>query len=329
MKLKYFFFISLAAFGACQSEKKDQAQNASQSALQVDRSDNPEWRYENLRLLPIVADAAFVAGQSAADQYLGLKDAMAMPKFRIVERKPFGRFDDSGAVNNLTVENRTGHPVFLMSGDIVKGGNQDRIIAEDMVVPAVAIANVPVFCVEAGRWQYREEDADDAAAKKVYAFKGYYNVAAGELRRTVKETQNQSAVWAKVGDITSANDASNGTSAYTGLEGSEAFVEARERYLSFFEGKFEGMENVVGVVAVNGDHIIASDVFGHPTLFQRQFPALLHSYVTDALTHENTGKLEDKKLDAWMYGFDQAYAKTKPSSSKFVDKGMMIHFSHF
>ncbi|MFM9948733.1 MAG: ARPP-1 family domain-containing protein [Saprospiraceae bacterium] len=332
MKSKHILLFSLLALAACKTETSDQNQTTSQpqmSGIQIDRTDNPEWRHENLRLYPLVADAAFVAGHAAAGNYIGLKDAMAMPKFRIVEKKPFGRFDDHGAVNMLTVENRSNFPVFLMSGDVVKGGNQDRIIAEDMVVPPVAIADAPVFCVEQGRWQYREEDAGDEAAKKVYAFKGYYNVASGELRRTVKETKNQNEVWAKVGDITSANDATNGTSAYTGLEGSEAFVEARGQYLRYFEGKFGQVENMVGVLAVNGDQIIGADVFAHPDLFQKQFPALLHSYVTDAVTHKNTGTLSDGKLDGWLYGFEQAWKKKGDSDTKFYDQGMMIHFSHF
>jgi len=332
MKSKHILLFSLLAIGACKTESGDQSQATSQpqtSGIEIDRTDNPEWRHENLRLYPLVADAAFVAGHSAAGNYIGLKDAMAMPQFRIVEKKPFGRFEDAGAVNMLTVENRTNHPVFLMSGDVVKGGNQDRIIAEDMVVPPVAIADAPVFCVEKGRWHFREEDAHDASAKKVYAFKGYYNVAAGELRRTVKETKDQNEVWAKVGDITSANDASNGTSAYTGLEDSEAFVEARQQYLRYFEGKFGQLENVVGVVAVNGDQIIGADVFAHPVLFQKQFPALLHSYVTDAVTSKNSGTLSDSKLDSWLSGFQQAWAKKGASDTKFYDEGMMIHFSHF
>ncbi|NUO00800.1 MAG: hypothetical protein HUU01_09300 [Saprospiraceae bacterium] len=330
MKFKNILLLALLALGACNTEPADTSKSVPQTGgVQLDRSDNPEWRHENLRLLPLVADASFVAEHAAAANYIGLKDAMAMPKFRIVEKKPFGRFDDHGAVNVLTVENRTNHPVFLMSGDVVKGGNQDRIIAEDMVVPPVAITDAPVFCVEQGRWQYREEDSGDAAAKKVYAFKGYYNVASGELRRTVKETKNQHEVWAKVGSITSANDATNGTSAYTGLEDSEAFVEARAQYLRYFDGKFDELENVVGVVAVNGNQIIGADVFAHPDLFKKQFPALLHSYITDAVTHKNRETLNESKLDMWMADFNQAWAKKGKADQKFYDQGMMIHFSHF
>ncbi len=329
MKSKHILLFSLLAIGACKTETTDQNTSMPQlTGIEVNQTDNPEWQYENLRLYPIMADASFIAGHAAAADYIGLKDAMALPKFRIVEKKPFGRFTDSGAVNMLTVENRTNQAVFLMSGDVVKGGNQDRIIAEDMVVPPVAIANTPVFCVEKGRWQYREEETDDVA-KKVYAFKGYYNVAASELRQTVKETQNQGEVWAKVNDITSANGASNGTSAYTGLEGSKAFVEAREQYLHYFGGKFDQTENIVGMVAVNGDHIIGADVFAHPALFKKQFPALLHSYVTDVVTHKNSGKLSEAKMDKWLKGFTESWTKKGASDTKFYDKGMMVHFSHF
>jgi hypothetical protein len=46
--------------------------------------------------------------------------------------------------------------IFIQSGDLVKGGKQDRLLAFDVVVPPKS-GKMPItaFCVEAGRWQQR------------------------------------------------------------------------------------------------------------------------------------------------------------------------------
>ncbi|MDR0660584.1 MAG: hypothetical protein LBG19_07260 [Prevotellaceae bacterium] len=45
---------------------------------------------------------------------------------------------------------------FIMSGDIVKGGKQDRTISEDMVLkPKNKKVPLASFCVEQSRWEKR------------------------------------------------------------------------------------------------------------------------------------------------------------------------------
>src|SRR5438309_6102204 len=69
--------------------------------------------------------------------------------------------NETSNVNQLTVENVAGDvEIFLMTGDIVKGGKQDRAIAFDMIIPPKSGA-IPIgsFCVEHGRWSQRGGEA--------------------------------------------------------------------------------------------------------------------------------------------------------------------------
>ena len=54
------------------------------------------------------------------------------------------------------MENTGKDEVFVQAGDIVKGGQQDRVLSVDLLLPprsgAVSIA---AFCVEHGRWTAR------------------------------------------------------------------------------------------------------------------------------------------------------------------------------
>jgi hypothetical protein len=68
---------------------------------------------------------------------------------------------ETGTVNQLVIENVSPDvEVFVQSGDIVKGGQQDRLIACDLIVPPksgkMAVAS---FCVEAQRWTQRGKEA--------------------------------------------------------------------------------------------------------------------------------------------------------------------------
>jgi hypothetical protein len=55
-------------------------------------------------------------------------------------------------MNDLSIDNRSDADIFLQSGDIVKGGTQDRTIQYDLLVPARASGvTLAAFCVEQGR----------------------------------------------------------------------------------------------------------------------------------------------------------------------------------
>ncbi len=67
--------------------------------------------------------------------------------------------NETGNVNELSIENPSKTLVFLNAGDIVKGGRQDRTAKDDLILPPqsgkVALA---AFCVEHGRWTGRAND---------------------------------------------------------------------------------------------------------------------------------------------------------------------------
>src|SRR5260370_247144 len=86
-------------------------------------------------------------------EFLTLQEALEQKKIVVHETQ---------TVNELSVENVAPDvEVFIQAGDIVKGGQQDRVLAYDLVVPGKS-GKVPIasFCVEAGRWRQRgTEDA--------------------------------------------------------------------------------------------------------------------------------------------------------------------------
>ncbi|HEU0173805.1 MAG TPA: DUF6569 family protein [Blastocatellia bacterium] len=124
------------------------------------------------------------SGQSQGRTPLTLQEAM---KRKLVVVR------ETGDVNRLTIQNRSNQDVFVQAGDIVKGGQQDRALALDLIVPPKS-GKIPIdaFCVEHGRWSRRGGEA-------VTAFSASNNaLASKDLKIAAKAKASQGDVWANV-----------------------------------------------------------------------------------------------------------------------------------
>jgi hypothetical protein len=88
---------------------------------------------------------------------LTLEEAMEMKIFIVHETED---------VNELIVENISpDHDVFIQSGDIVKGGKQDRVLAISVIIPRMSgKVSIEAFCVESDRWEGRGDES-----KKIFS----------------------------------------------------------------------------------------------------------------------------------------------------------------
>src|SRR5262245_38344421 len=120
------------------------------------------------------------------------EDALKGRKFMLLgeamEKKVFAIYETQ-KVNTLEMENLSAtDEVLILSGDILKGGQQDRIAQHDQFVPPKS-GKVPltVFCVEhtAGRWMREMTEMD----KKFQASPGQLNNNA--LRLANRKEGNQ------------------------------------------------------------------------------------------------------------------------------------------
>ena len=254
--------------------------------------------------------------------------------FHITEKKKFGPDDERGVIDQLTVQNKSRDTIFLMVGDIVKGGKQDRVLAQNMILPPRKLAQISVFCVEKNRWYFKNMEGDttmNTPLKKQYAFTGHYHLASNDLRKTIVKQKSQQAVWEKVAQITNLHEAGSDTDAYSNLEASDSFTTERDRYLDFFRKELSNEKNIVGILSLSGGQILGADIFAHPNLFEKKKESLLHAYVTetvsiDSMTVFNPNKLERyvKQLN-WSYNNQQKSNKDHFKKFKYQEK--IVHFT--
>jgi hypothetical protein len=84
-------------------------------------------RHGALEVFPLWGPRA----QAAAD-YLLLEEGLRSGKVKIEERA------GGGSVPELLLDNRSRRPLLLVSGEVVYGGKQDRVIREDTIIPPMA-----------------------------------------------------------------------------------------------------------------------------------------------------------------------------------------------
>lgn len=252
--------------------------------------------------------------QTSKTNILTLQEAM--------ERKILSVYETSD-VNELAVENVSKYfDVFIQSGDIVKGGKQDRILAVSIIIPARSgRITIEAFCVESGRWQKRgNEDAGQFSSSND-------RIVSKELKLAANGDRSQQEVWAKVseaqdklsknlgGAVASANSRS---SLQLSLENSKVTATADE-YVRKLSGLIEGRSDVIGYAfAVNGK-INSADVYVSNALFKKLWPRMLKAAAIEAVAEQDgrsasMPSAKPAEVQAFMSDADEAPAEERAAS---------------
>ena len=222
----------------------------------------------------------------------------------LVQKKVIVR--ETRSVNELSIENVSGEEVYVQSGDIVKGGQQDRMMAVDLILPPHS-GKIPIaaFCVENGRWSQR-------GTEQVTVFNSSANtVASREVKLAAKAKGSQGDVWREVSaaqDKLSANTGTrvNGEASPTSfeltLENKEVQANA-DSYVKALNGILEGKTDVIGYVfAINGK-INSADVYASSTLFKKLWPKLLKASAIEAVAELRRGEKFEAPRPSDVKGF--------------------------
>jgi len=218
---------------------------------------------------------------------------------------------ETGNVNELEVENTSDAELFIQSGDIVKGGRQDRVLTVSLIVPPHS-GPLPIasFCVEQGRWSGRgKEDArrfETASAsvpsreakiamKAPAAAPPPPSAGAGQAHAThlssMDVSRRQHEMWsdvAKIQDKLSRALAApvampeSRSSLQLSLE-NQKLKDAQAGYVTALKPAGEAADDVIGYVfAVNGK-LNSADLYPSNGLFRKMWPKLLAANAIEAI----------------------------------------------
>ena len=195
-------------------------------------------------------------------------------------------------MNTLFIENVSRDTIVILSGEVVQGGKQDRMIAQDVILsPGSGKKDISVFCVEHGRWQPKAEGM---------AFKEYFTISSNDVRKAGTVKKDQQEVWKKVSETTEKNNANTSTGTLTALKQSGDFSKELKEYTDFFGKLILGENDIIGVIAVSGDGILGCDMFATHDLLGKYFPSLINSYATEAITSGKTVSISYEKVNEYL-----------------------------
>ena len=229
--------------------------------------------------------------------FLTLQEALVQKKVIVRETRE---------VNQLSIENVSREEVYVQSGDIVKGGQQDRMLVVDLILPPRS-GKIPIaaFCVENGRWSQR-------GSEEVTVFNSSSNaVASREIKLAAKAKGSQGDVWREVAvaqDKLSSNTggrvnaAASPTSFELALENKQVQANA-DGYLKALSSIVDGKPDVIGYVfAINGK-VNSADVYASSTLFKKLWPKLLKASAIEAVAELHRGEKFEAPKPTDVKGF--------------------------
>lgn len=288
-----------------------------QKAAAPDKKDKPAptYRYsgpythDNLTVFLIHGD-----DQIKGKDILTLEEALKQKKVIVHETKN---------VNELAIENTSDVDVFVQAGDIVRGGQQDRIIAFDQIVaPKSGKLPLSSFCVEAGRWTQRGKEAAGHFSSSTNA------AATNGLKLAARKGAMQQEVWENVSKAQMALE-KNLKSDVKGAESKSSLeltlehkkvLEAVDAYVKKLRDAPKEEKDIIGYAVVINGKVNNADVYASHSLFEKLWPKLLKASAVEAVAEKNDKKFKPataEDVKAFLASADKGERSEKTVNARF------------
>jgi hypothetical protein len=244
--------------------------------------------FKNLRVIPIrwLGQRAELA---KAESVLSLSEGVKQGLVTVTERGTASTEN----VHWLRINNKSDRPLYVSSGELVAGGRQDRMIAEDTVlIPNGGDQYVRAMCVEEDRWSEKE---------RKFNYVGYANP---RLRKAMDIDKNQLVIWREIYAQLDSTKMVNPTLSYVAKKTDKKYIPRQNEYLEFFREQFERNDTtVLGIVCISGNKILGADIFSSHLLFKEEALPLLEGYIDEAILFGKTPTVKDEKVKEYLDQF--------------------------
>jgi hypothetical protein len=184
----------------------------------------------------------------------------------------------AGSVPELRVQNDADTPVLVVDGEALEGAKQNRICNITVLIPAKTVMNIPVSCVERGRWSYQRKDfatADHMLYNSSRARKAQDVTAS--LRTSGVPRADQGEIWRDI------SRKSQRMAAVSGSEAMSVLFQTQHGSLAATEKVLAPRPGEVGAIFARESAILGLETFDAPSSWQSFGRKVLRSYGLDAL----------------------------------------------
>ena len=239
----------------------------------------------------------------AGPAYQTLDDAVAAGAIEVQE------VSDGGSVPSLKVVNKGELAVFLMAGEHLQGGKQNRVLNASILVAGKSELPIPVSCVERGRWAYRATHFTGSGSSSHSALRRQMH---GSVTRSYRSSgtakADQGEVWREVDrkltETGSCSDTAHLDQSYADME----------PVLRPVLEQLPVPEGACGAVFAYGGRIVGFDLFDRCSTLARLWPKLVRAYAIDARAAAGSSAVTAEAVREWLKGASAAKEETFKSA---------------
>lgn len=219
-----------------------------------------------------------------------------------------------GTVPLLRLVNRGAVPVLLVDGEHLVGVKQNRVLNTTILVPEKSSLDIPVSCVEQGRWSAPRGVAKlDSPHLFAKARARKAETVTASVRSTGAYMADQSAVWEDVSTRLLDLGARSPSMAMAAL-----YTQKGED-LGEYVRRLPRQADQTGVIAAAGGRVICCDLFDRPQTLEALWDRLIASYAVEALVGGSETDVSAEEGKAFLWEASQATVTTHPALGRGTD----------
>jgi hypothetical protein len=248
---------------------------------------------------------------------------------------------ENPSVPSLLAHNPTRKPVLVVEGQHFLGGKQNRTINGTVLVPAMTKLEIPVSCLEQGRWgraqAYRQ--GETFAPRTVRMRKE--STVNHTMRQSGSRQGDQGAVWSEVDSVLQEAAARSETSAASVID--EVYRRESRRGEALVDLVGLGpLPRQSGIAVTHGRWVAAIELFGSPELLRAHWEALIRSYLLESVRPlgrpsptrvlrilRRFGSLKSQNAPGVGLGMDQRVEDRRIVGQALTLDGVIVHGSAF
>ena len=198
-----------------------------------------------------------------------------------------------GVVPVLSAVNDGDVDVLLVDGEQLIGAKQNRMVNRSIVVPARSRVEIPVSCIEQGRWHMRQRgfsgapQHSPASVRRSARDVESRRVRAGVAADAASLHEAQAEVWGAVAKLSGDIGVRSPTGALN-----DAY-DSRRDDIDEIASAFEHVDGQIGLLAFAGAEPLGLDIIGGRRLYARLHGRMLRGWLMEALARRAFGAPAD------------------------------------
>ncbi len=216
---------------------------------------------------------------------------------------------ESGSVPTLRVANTSDLMAFLMAGEQLVGAKQNRVLNVSLMVPPSTTLEIPVSCVEAGRWHRRSAKFASGGSMSHGLLRKMLSKQTHAGRRSDgSPTSDQGAVWGEVSRKLSAMGSASASQAF------DQVYQDHSTRLDDLAARLHPPDGCHGVMFAVAGQIAGADLFDQPATLAKLWTKLARAYALTPWRRERARPpVTPDVASRWLQGAADAKSESYPS----------------